>query len=144
MPSYKKEFIQATGDTVVLPKTRSDCVYTSDAMDINLDNFINHHSHNMSDIVDLFVDEDGKILLQPLTILLNGTIASEFNGSVPSSLDISLTSLGAAASNHNHDATYAKLSHSHSSYAPLAHTHTISEITDFPTDIGGAPLILKL
>lgn len=141
--TYEKEFLKIDDNTRLLPKTRSSCIYISDSMDITLDSFMNHHTHNMSDILDLFVDEDGKILLQQLTILINGAVAVEFNGTEAKSLNISLESLGAAASNHNHDSVYAKVNHSHSEYAPLVHTHTVSDIIDFPTDIGGGGSDIK-
>lgn len=57
--------------------------------------------------------------IKDLNISINGTTKLTYNGATAKSLDISLASIGAAASNHNHDSVYAAKSHTHS-YLPLS------------------------
>lgn len=124
---------------IYLPKTVAKAVYTTDDTSISgitLDQFINRHQHNMADIRDLNIGDDGGLILKPLTILFNGAKLLDYDGMAPQTMDFSLNSLGAASAGHNHDATYSKLSHAHSSYAPLVHTHAASDIVDLG-DIGG-------
>lgn len=60
-----------------------------------------------------------------LNILINGTNKLTYNGTADKSIDITLASIGAAASGHNHDSVYSKLSHNHDSvYAKTSHTHS--------------------
>lgn len=60
-----------------------------------------------------------------LTIQLNGTSQGAYNGSAAKTINITPSSIGAAASSHTH------------SYAPTTHSHTKSQISDLGT-IGAA------
>lgn len=53
---------------------------------------------------------------------LSGSSSQWLNGSGAFST-IGAAAVGAASSNHNHDATYAAKSHSHSNYAASDHNH---------------------
>lgn len=124
---------------IYLPKTVARAVYTTDDTSISgatLDQFINRHQHDMRDIRDLNIGDDGNLILKPLTILFNGAKLLDYDGMSPQTMDFSLNSLGAASVSHNHDLLYSKLPHTHSGYAPLVHTHAVSDIVDLG-DIGG-------
>lgn len=118
--------------TTVFPRTVTNAIYIgSDTSGKTLDSFISHHQHNMADIIDLNVDNDGNVVFNKLTLLINGNVSATYNGIQPVSLDISLEKLGGAAAGHNHDSTYSKLNHTHGNYATITHTHSMSDITDF-------------
>lgn len=118
--------------TVVFPKTVTNAIYIgNNTSGKTLDSYLTHHQHNMADIIDLNVDNDGNVVFNKLTLLINGNVSATYNGVEQVSLDISLEKLGAAASAHNHDSVYSKLNHTHGNYATITHTHSMSDITDF-------------
>ena len=59
-----------------------------------------------------------------LTVKTNGTAAATYDGSAAKEVNITASSIGAAAA-----------SHSHSGYAPTSHTHPASQITGLPTSL---------
>ena len=83
------------------------------------------HTHTVANITDFPAS-----LKNPNTVViqLNGGTTEDTNmftydGSGAKKINITAASVGAATSGHNHDSAYSK----------LGHTHTKSEITDFPT-----------
>lgn len=82
-----------------------------------------------------------------LSIQLNGGTAKTYDGSAVLNINITPTSIGAAASDHTHiianitglqDALNSKAAsdHNHDTvYSKLGHTHTVANITDFPTSL---------
>lgn len=128
---------------IYLPKTVARAVYTTDDTSISgstLDQFINRHQHDMRDIRDLNIGDDGNLILKPLTILFNGAKLLDYDGISPQTIDFSLNSLGAAGVSHNHDLLYSKLSHTHSGYATVVHTHAVSDIVDLGDISGGGDI----
>lgn len=69
--------------------------------------------------------------IKSLDIKINGVTSLLYDGKKDMSINLTPSLLGAATSSHNHDTTYAKLSH----------THTKSQITDFPTSMPASDVL---
>ena len=84
-----------------------------------------YHTHTKSQITDFpsSLKNPNSIKIQLNGGTTEGTNQFTYDGSGAKSLNITAALVGAATSGHNHDGVYSK----------LGHTHTKSEITDFPT-----------
>lgn len=69
------------------------------------------HTHTKSQITDFPSSMKNP---NSLTISLNGTSQGAYDGSTTKSINVTPSSIGAAAANHNHDSVYSKLGHTHS------------------------------
>ena len=99
------------------------------------------HTHTKNQITDF-----PSSLKNPtsLTIQANGATLGSYDGSAAKTFNITASNVGASPSNHNHDSTYSKTSHSHT--AGQVGTYTKGEIdTKFknsvPVPVGGILLM---
>ena len=94
------------------------------------------HTHTKNQITDF-----PSSLKNPtsLTIQANGATLGSYDGSAAKTFNITASNVGASPSNHNHDSTYSKTSHSHT--AGQVGTYTKGEIDtkfkNYPVPVGG-------
>ena len=94
------------------------------------------HTHTKNQITDF-----PSSLKNPsaLTIQANGATLGSYDGSATKTFNITASNVGASPSNHNHDSTYSKTSHTHT--AGQVGTYTKGEIDtkfkNYPVPIGG-------
>lgn len=98
------------------------------------------HTHTKNQITDF-----PSSLKNPsaLTIQANGATLGSYDGSATKTFNITASNVGASPSNHNHDSTYSKTSHTHT--AGQVGTYTKGEIDtkfkNYPVPVGGILLM---
>ena len=95
------------------------------------------HTHTKSQITDFpaSLKNPNSVKVQLNGGTTEGTNQFTYDGSAAKTINITAALVGAATSGHNHDSVYAKTSH----------THTKSQITDFPTTLKNPnSVIIKL
>ena len=102
---------------------------------------INHTHNEFSNIVDSTTIQG--MIDTSISALINGAPTTldtlkELADAIEDNADL-ITALNTAVTNHNHDTTYAALSHTHtkSQITDFTHTHTVSDITDIATYYAG-------
>ena len=94
------------------------------------------HKHTKAEITDF-----PSSLKNPsaLTIQANGTSLGSYDGSTAKTFNITASNVGASPSNHNHDSTYSKTSHTHTAGQVGAYTkgEIDTKFKNYPVPVGG-------
>ena len=94
------------------------------------------HTHTKNQITDF-----PSSLKNPtsLTIQANGATLGSYDGSAAKTFDITASNVGASPSNHNHDSTYSKTSHTHTAGQVGAYTkgEIDTKFKNYPVPVGG-------
>lgn len=98
------------------------------------------HKHTKAEITDF-----PSSLKNPsaLTIQANGTSLGSYDGSTAKTFNITASNVGASPSNHNHDSTYSKTSHTHTAGQVGAYTkgEIDTKFKNYPVPVGGILLM---